>query len=202
VHGKEALDSEVRLQHAKPHRSQHEDLDMTTRKHRRLAFPIALAVSVLLMAAPTTLAAGADVYGVGGGSLDFGTGSKVVKFAFSAHTGSQGDFGSLRWTIEYPTAPLDVHVAIDCVNVSAFGTGAGGFIGGTVTRVTPATNTWGVVQGEGEVFGINDFGNPSGLVADEFYPYFGANYPDQLCKQVAPFNQTPISQGNINIKLP
>jgi hypothetical protein len=169
---------------------------------RRLAVPIALALSVFLMGAPTAGAAGADVYGVGGGSLDFGTGTKIVKFAFSAHTGPQGDFGSLRWTVEDPSFPLDVHVDIDCVNVTAFGTGAGGFIGGTVTRVDPAVNVFGVVQGEGEVFGINDFGNPSGLTPDEFFPYFGQDFPDQLCKFVAPFNQTPISQGNINIKLP
>jgi hypothetical protein len=66
------------------------------RKFFRLIATVALAVSVVLMAAPTTIAAGADIYGVGGGSFDFGTGSKVVTFAFSAHTGPSGDFGSSR----------------------------------------------------------------------------------------------------------
>jgi hypothetical protein len=172
-------------------------------RHRKLhqfLAPIALALSALLAAAPTTLAAGADVYGVGGGSQDFGTGSKVITFAFSAHTGPHGDFGSLKWTVEDSNFPLDVHVDITCVNVSAFGTGGGGFIGGPVTRVTPESNAYGVSVGDEQVFGINDLGNPSSLTADEFNAYPGPFF-DQLCKQVPPFPQPPISQGNINIKL-
>lgn len=163
---------------------------------RRLKVPIALALGLSLTGIPTASAAGAEV--VGSGSVDFATG---MKFAFSAHSGPKGDFGSLRWTIEDPNAPLDVHVDIDCVNLTVFGPGEGGFIGGTVTRVTPAPNLWGVVEGEGEVFGINDFGNPSDLTPDEFFPYFGADFPDQLCKTIPPAGQPSIDQGNINIKL-
>jgi hypothetical protein len=203
VHGKEALDSEVRLRHAKPHTSQLEDVDMSTRKHRRLAVPIVLAVSVMLMAAPTTLAAGADVYGVGGGSQDFGTGTKIVKFSFSGHTGPQGDFGSYRWTIEDPNFPLDVRGDVDCVNVGPFLTGAGGWIGGPVTRVTPYPNVYGVDPGEENVLGINDLGNPSGTIPDEFQAYTeNQGAFSQICKLLGAFSQSPISQGNITIKLP
>jgi hypothetical protein len=169
---------------------------------RRLMVPIALALGLSLTGVPTASAAGADIYGVGGGSLEFGTGMKLVKFSFSAHSGPKGDFGSLRWTIEDPTDPLDVHVDIDCVNLTVFGPGEGGFIGGTVTRVTPpAPNAFHVVEGDGEVFGINDFGNPSDLTPDEFFPHFFTDFPDQACKDILPMGQTPIDQGNINIKL-
>src|SRR2546423_15022328 len=46
---------------------------------------------------------GADVYGVGGGSINLGGVTKFAKFAFSAHTGAQGDFGSSRVTVEDPS---------------------------------------------------------------------------------------------------
>jgi hypothetical protein len=178
-----------------------EDSEMRILRFPRFVAAAALAVSMSLVATSSALAAGADIYGVGGGSLEFGTGMKYVKFAFSAHSGPKGDFGSLRWTVEDPNFPLDVHVDIDCVNLTVFPPGEGGFIGGTVTRVYDPANFWGIAEGEGEVFGINDLGNPSGLTPDEFFPYFGADFPDQFCKDLAPFNQTPIDQGNININL-
>jgi hypothetical protein len=83
----------------------------------RVVAPVALAFSVFLIATPGAGATGADVYGVGGGSINFAGGKKAFKFSFSAHTGPQGDFGSYRFTIEPPFAPLDAHVDVDCVNV-------------------------------------------------------------------------------------
>lgn len=168
------------------------------RKFYRLVAPIALAASLVLMAAPTTLAAGADVYGVGGGSINLPTGQKYIKFAFSAHTGPQGDFGSARFTIEDPNFPLDFRLDIDCVSVAPFGTGAGGWAGGEVTKVTPEPNIYGVATGDQMMIGFNDFGNPSGLMADELSGYYGFS---QACKQ-PPSPQQPISQGNITVKLP
>jgi hypothetical protein len=171
------------------------------RKFHQFLVPIALALSALLAAAPTTLAAGADVYGVGGGSINFGPGGpKFIKFAFSAHTGPSGDFGSLRFTFESPPAfaPVDMHVDIDCVNVSLSPPGAGGWIGGPVKKITPEPNFLGLSPGDQVMFGINDYGNPPGLIPDEISGYYGA---PQLCKALAPSPQDPISQGNINIKL-
>jgi hypothetical protein len=52
--------------------------------------------------------------------------------------------------------------------------------------------------GDHLLFNANDFGNPSGLIPDEFQGYFGA---PQLCKLFTPQHEAPITQGNINIKL-
>jgi hypothetical protein len=169
---------------------------------RRLLLLLSV-IALALIAAPSSAGAqGADVYGVGGGSIDFGTGTKIVKFAFSGHTGPQGDFGSYRWTVEDPNFPLDVHGDVDCVNVNPFPPGAGGFIGGPVKKVTPFPNAFGVDPGEDNVLGINDFGNPSGPMPDEFFPYTeSAGAFSGICKLLGPFTQAPISQGNITIKL-
>ena len=171
-----------------------------TRKFRRLAAPIALLISLFLMAAPMSFAAGADIYGVGGGSQDFGTGTKIIKFAFSAHTGPNGDFGSSHFSIEDPNFPLDVTVDVDCVNVHPFGPANGVWFGGTVKKVSPNPNVYGVTPGQESAFHANDFGNPSGLVADQYQAYLFA-FP-QACRFQPPYNEPPISQGNINIKLP
>jgi hypothetical protein len=169
------------------------------RWYRRLIVPIALAVSLFLMAAPTSFAAGADIYGVGGGSQDFGTGTKIYKFAFSAHTGPNGDFGSAQFTIPDPNFPLDVTLDVDCVNVQPFLTGNGVWFGGPIKKVSPQPNAYGLMPGDEMAFHANDFGNPSGLVADEYGPYYGS---PQICKVLGSYNESPISQGNINIKLP
>ena len=83
----------------------------------RLVAPMALVLGVSLTGAPNASGAGADVFGVGGGSINFGGSVKVAKFAFSGHTGPNGDFGSFRFTVEDPSVPLDAHVNVDCVNV-------------------------------------------------------------------------------------
>jgi hypothetical protein len=173
--------------------------NMTNTHMRRLLLLLSV-IALAVIALPSTAGAqGADVYG--GGSVDLGTGTKIIKFAFSGHTGPQGDFGSYRWTIEEdPNFPaLDVSGDVDCVNVNPFLTGAGGWIGGPVKKVTPSPNAYGVDPGEDTVLGINDFGNPSGPMPDEFSPY--TEVFSGICKLLGPFNQTPISQGNINIKL-
>jgi len=159
----------------------------------------ALALGVFLIGVPTARADGADVYGVGAGSINLGGSQKAVKFSFSAHSGPTGDFGSVRLTIEPPLAPLDVDVDVDCVHVLPNPPGAGGWVGGRVKRVTPSPNAYNISPGDELLFGINDYGNPNGAIPDQFNLYFGS---PQLCKQLGPIPQIPISQGNINIKLP
>lgn len=159
---------------------------------------MALALNVLLIGAPGASATGSDVYGVGGGSINFGGSVKVAKFAFSGHTGPNGDFGSFRFTIEDPTTPLDVHVDVDCVNVFPFPPGAGGWIGGAVTKATPQPNVLGITPRDQLLLGFNDFGEPSELIPDELNAFFGA---PQLCKLLEPSPHIPIDQGNIVVKI-
>jgi hypothetical protein len=80
----------------------------------RLVAPMALLVGVFLISAPGASAAGADVYGVGAGRVTLVGFMTLAKFAFSGHTGPDGDFGSFRFTIEDPNTPLDAHVDVDC----------------------------------------------------------------------------------------
>jgi len=166
----------------------------------RVVAPMALALGIFLIGAPSASADGADVYGDGGGSINFPDGDKAVKFAFSAHSGPSGDFGSFRFTIEPPLRPLDVHVDVDCVNVFPNRPGAGGWIGGKVKDVTPFPNAYGIRPGDEMLFGINDFGDPSDQQPDELLGTTKA--APQICRKLGPTRLTPISQGNIIIKLP
>lgn len=162
-----------------------------------LVATMALALGAFLIGPPGASAAGADVYGVGGGSVSALGLHKFAKFAFSGHTGPSGDFGSFRFTMEDPNEPLDVHVNVDCVNVFLNPPGAGGWIGGVVTKVTPEQNEFGITPGDQLLFGINDFGEPSDLIADELSFSFGA---PQICKNLSQAGHPPIDQGNIVIK--
>jgi hypothetical protein len=171
-------------------------------RNRLMLLSIVVLAVIALSGAGTsgaTPGSGADVYGVGGGSQDFGTGTKIFKFAFSAHTGPNGDFGSSQFSFEDPTAPLDMTVDIDCVNVQPFPPGNGVWFGGTVKKVSPQPNAYGVMPGNQEMFHANDFGNPSGLIADEYGVYLYAF--QGACKFQGSYHELPISQGNINIKL-
>ena len=161
----------------------------------RLVAPMALLVGVFLISAPGASAAGADVYGVGGGSISL-LGDKIAKFAFSGHTGPNGDFGSFRFTIEDPNFPLDVHVDVDCVNVAPFPPGAGGWMGGEVTKASPQPNAFDIEPGDRLLLAFNDFGEPSDLIPDELNAYLEF----ASCKSLPPSHQTPIDQGNIVVK--
>ena len=101
-------------------------------------------------------------------------------------------------TIEPPFAPLDAHVDVDCVNVFPNPPGAGGYLGGPITKVTPQPNFFGLQPGDQLLAGFNDFGNPSDPIRDEFAPSV-TGFPQQ-CKLLGPSGQIPISQGNIVIK--
>jgi hypothetical protein len=172
---------------------------MQMRKRRfviGLATSMALALGVFF-GGRAARAAGADIYGVGGGSITVGTVVKFAKFAFSGHTGPQGDFGSFRFTIEDPATPLDVHVDVDCVDVFPVPPGGGGWMGGPVKKVTPQPNVFGIDPGDELLIGFNDFGEPSDPIPDEWTPYFGE---PQLCKLLGPFVHVPVTQGNIVVK--
>jgi hypothetical protein len=167
-----------------------------------MLLPVVVLAVIALSGAGTSGAtpnSGADIYGVGGGSQDLGTGTKIYKFAFSVHTGPNGDFGSSHFTFEDPNFPLDVTVDIDCVNVQPFPPGNGVWFGGTVTKVSPQPNLYGVMLGDEEAFHANDFGNPSGLIPDEYQAYIHG-YLQQACKFQGSYPEAPISQGNITIK--
>lgn len=163
----------------------------------RLVAPMALALGVFSIGASGVSVTGTDIYGVGGGSINFGGSVKFAKFAFSGHTGPQGDFGSFRLTRE-DAFPFDVHVDVDCVNVFPNLPGAGAWIGGVVTKVTPQPNFFGIMPGDQLVFGVNDFGEPSDPIADELNAFPGAA---EVCKTLTPAVHFPIDQGNIVIKI-
>jgi hypothetical protein len=173
---------------------------MPMRKRRfviGLVTSMALALGVFFGGRAVS-AAGADIYGVGGGSIRVGGLVKFAKFAFSGHSGPDGDFGSIRFTVEDPTSPLDVHVDVDCVNVFPVLLGGGGWMGGAVKRVTPESNLFGIAPGDQMMIGFNDFGEPSDLTPDQWDFYYGFS---QLCKLGGPNPfQQPVSQGNIVVK--
>jgi hypothetical protein len=170
------------------------------RWYRRLIAPIALVISLFLMAAPTSFAAGADVYGVGGGSVSVGGEMKPITFAFSAHSGPTRDFGSFKWTQDDPFSPLELRADIDCVNVFSTPTGGAGWVQGPVKSVSPSPNPFGIEVGDQVMWYIADNGEPSDLTADEIAgAYFGL--PPQYCKLLTGGGGFPITQGNINIKV-
>ena len=80
---------------------------MSTVKRKLLARMVALTalvLSVILIGVHNAGAGGADVYGLGAGSINLGGGQKAIKFAFSAHSGPDGDFGSFHFTINSSVA--------------------------------------------------------------------------------------------------
>jgi hypothetical protein len=187
------------LSHKRGHSRRHYVRMRKRKLLHRVITPLALALSIVLIGAPSAGAAGADVYGVGGGSISLLGFVKYAKFAFSAHTGPQGDFGSFRFTIEDPSTPLDVHVDVDCVNVFPFPPGAGGWIGGKATKVTPQPNVLGFTEGRELTLGFNDFGEPSDPIADQVNLHYA--FPSQACKLLPPLIHHPLTQGNIVISL-
>ena len=178
-----------------------EDVMQPHRRHRKLRYlgaSIALVLSVGLMEAPTTAAAGADVYGVGGGSIRIGDATKIISFAFSGHSGPNGDFGSFKWTQDFES--FEARVDLDCVNVFPTATGAAGWLQGQVKRVSPHPNIFGIDEGEELAFYIEDNGGPSDPIPDGLFgAYFGI--PPQFCKTQGLSFASPITHGNINIKL-
>ena len=157
--------------------------------------PMILMLGLVLIA-PRTAAADSDAYGTGGGSIHIGDVLHFITFAFSAHSGPQGDFGSFRVTTNNP--PLDVHVDVDCLNVFSVPLGAAGWISGLVKKVSPESNAFGISPGSRMVFFIADYGNRSDPITDQL----ALAITQADCKTLGPSSGLPISQGNIVIKLP
>jgi hypothetical protein len=164
----------------------------------QLVASMALALGVFLIGA-SAAAANGDIHAVGAGAIDIGGVRRVVKFAFSGHSRPRGDFGSLRLKRDDPFSPFDLHAEIDCVNVFPFPPGAGGWLSGLIRRVTPQPNVFGLAPGDRLLVGVNDFGEPSDPIDDEFNAF--KIVPSPLCKLLGPARHIPIDQGNINIKI-
>jgi hypothetical protein len=166
---------------------------------RRLLAFLSVAALALIALPSGAGAEGADIYGVGGGSIS-DVGQKFAKFAFSGHTGPGGDFGQFRVTLEDPNAPLDVHVDVNCLKVFPFPPGAGGYMSGPVKKVSPQPNFLFITPGDELLLGFNDFGEPSDPVPDELNLFFEPAQP-QSCRTFPPLPHIPIDQGNIVVKL-
>ena len=161
------------------------------------ALVTALMIGVFMAGAPGN-SLGADAQGTGGGSVNTPLlgGERFIHFAFSARTKGIRDEGSFRLTIEAPSPELDVHIAVDCLNVFPLPVGVGGWIAGAVDRVTPESNTYNINPGDRLAFYVTDMGEPSTPPTELIQPVleFGS------CKLLGPFFGFTISQGNISLK--
>jgi hypothetical protein len=160
-----------------------------------------LATAAFASVAGTTAAtnSGADIYATGGGWEGAFGQKHFVHFDVSAHTGPQGDFGQIGYTINESAAPLNVSVNVDCVNVFPIpGLQGGAWVGGAVTKVSPQPNVYGIAPGDQLAFYAVDGGNPSAAPVDEFVAFFGL---PGACKTLPFFGYYPdVTQGNVNIK--
>ena len=140
----------------------------------------------------TALAAGADVYGVGGGKIAGGAAS----FSLSAHEGPNGDFGQVQAKV--PSEPLDVLTDVDCVNVFGMAGAGGAWISSVVKKVNP-DNLEGLAPGDPVLWVVNDGGSPSPPTpVDAILGFFRVT---ANCKTLLPqFHPPNVTSGNISIK--
>jgi hypothetical protein len=149
---------------------------------------------------------GADVYGVGGGTTHT---PFMQHFDMSAHTGPQGDFGTIGVTETDPTGATVLSYKVDVSCLHVHGTVPGGplnrgVIKGQVSNVSPTVNPFGVTQGATLIFGIKDgdAGMPqSTSPVDDFFAPNTDVFPGLSCKfifYVGNFNN--VVTGNVVIK--
>jgi len=169
----------------------------------KLARSLIFAFAILMLGgAPSSAAGGAgDVKGVGGGWVAFPplTSAKYLHFSFSAHSGPQGDFGQVQFSISDDLGtPLDVSADVDCLNTIAFPTVRGvGWFSAVVKRVDPSGNLFGISPGDRMYFQIVDGGDPSARPVDDFQIYTDLAVS---CKMLTPILGPPdVTQGNIVI---
>src|SRR5438874_9953369 len=122
---------------------------------------VALGGTAFAVAASTQ---SADVYGVGGGSTDVG----MFKFDLSAHTTGVRDFGHVGVTQTAGSNQVSYYLDVDCVKVETGFAGGSAIISGTVKRVSPVSNTFGVAFGDRFLVFAHDGGNPSAAPVDGF----------------------------------
>ena len=138
----------------------------------------------------------ADVYGVGGGRTDAGT----FKFDLSAHTTGVRDFGHVGVTQTVGSNQVSYYLDVDCVKVETGFSGGSAIISGTVKRVSPVSNTFGVAVGDRFLVFAHDGGNPSAAPVDGF---FASETPSNFnCKTAFDdiTNLNNVTQGNITVK--
>jgi hypothetical protein len=165
---------------------------------RKSSFLVLVAVLATLafLGATAAVASASSIYATGAGWESFPpfTGKHFIHFDVSAHTGPQGDFGQVHYSV--PDQAFAVTVNVDCVNVFPF-TGLQGvaWVGGPITKVTPG---FGLAPGDQLAFYAVDGGNPSSTTpVDEFDGFFGS---PQVCKALSFIGYGPdVTQGNVNI---
>jgi hypothetical protein len=162
-----------------------------------LAIGAALTAALAVCGAATA----GSIRATGAGWVSFQpfTPKHYIHFDVSAHTGPQGDFGQVGFTINDPNAPLETKTDLDCVNVFPFPlVGGGAWVAGTVTKASPQPNIYAVTPGDRLEFYLVDGGSPSGTVpVDQFQAFFEF----APCKTLGPeFGYFPnVTQGNVNI---
>ena len=135
----------------------------------------------------------ADTYAVGGGQAN----ASNENFSLSAHIGPQGDFGQVH--TKQTAAGVSYMVDVFCVNIH---NGNRGVIRGTIKKISPVPNPFGLEEGDIAIFGVKDGGEPSGVPVDDFFSQNGDAFPGLSCKDliyVGNFNN--VNQGNINVKM-
>lgn len=148
---------------------------------------------------PSKIANGTEIFGTGSGHVDLADLHHSLTFNVSAHNGPQGVYGTARLTFDQdPT--VDVHVDVDCLHAFPLDSGAGAWVSGVVSRVTPESNRLQIEPGDRMFFLLVDNGNPGNSPADRVGLYF---FPDWLdCSWLQPSGGgTPIDTGDIVISM-
>jgi len=154
---------------------------------------VALGGAAFAVAAPGK---SADVYGVGGGKTDL---PSTVKFDLSAHVAGTREYGHVGVTETAGSNQVSYYIIVDCVSVSGILSDGIAVISGTVHRVTPASNTFGVAQGERFVVTAHDGGNPSSRPVDGFLSReTDSTFNCKIDAVRIPLDN--VTQGNVTIK--
>jgi len=139
---------------------------------------------------------GADVYGVGGGTIA----GRTANFDTSMHAGPNGAFGHVHLKRDAAVAPIDLYVTVVCVH-GVLETTAEVQYSGRVRRVSPIPNFLGLQPGDPVSGYASDGGNPSnGPLVDSITLFQEAVLPTcTLSPWLPPAND--VTSGNIQVKL-
>lgn len=171
----------------------------TVRNFVRAIVAVVMLATVLTGATASSAsnpAQGADIKAVGAGKTDVGT----VQFDVSAHTGPNGDFGTVAVTESLPMETISYRVDLDCVHVN--GQFRSATVSGTVKKVSPTSNTLGIEVGDRQAFEMVDNGEPTPPVpVDWFRPLHQRLASPGACKtSILVFAPRNVTQGNVVVK--